>query len=202
MLCCAHWAVLTLASPSTAHPPTHAPFPRVHAPRPAHSFLVLANACPFECCGGSGLLSGPPMPLSAFGSFAGHSTEHNTDQIKSCLWGRRGQAERRFPERAQVMAHPWIKAGEKPAGGRANLLATTSKMRNSMRVRSKVERPPPELLEEVAEVGAVPVCELVCRPRLSSVFLARLTFRGRMGCKLLRGGQVWGAQGRERSQLL
>lgn len=57
---------------------------------------------------------------------------------------------------AQVMAHPWIKAGEQPHEKRANLLATTSKMRNSMRMRSPVvERPPAELLEEVPEVGCL-----------------------------------------------
>lgn len=53
------------------------------------------------------------------------------------------------------MEHPWIKAGEKPAE-RANLLGTTRKMRNSMRVRSLVDRPAgskEQALQGVAEVG-------------------------------------------------
>mgnify|MGYP001051945511 FL=1 len=69
------------------------------------------------------------------------------------------------------MEHPWIKAGEKPAG-KQNLLATTSRLRNSMRqFGSMVQRPPPELLDVKEEVGGwertrerVCVCEgHVCR---------------------------------------
>ncbi|GAB4813322.1 hypothetical protein N2152v2_000368 [Parachlorella kessleri] len=53
----------------------------------------------------------------------------------------------------QVMEHPWIKAGEKPAG-KQNLLATTSRLRNSMRqFGSMVQRPPPELLDVKEEAS-------------------------------------------------
>lgn len=51
----------------------------------------------------------------------------------------------------QVMAHPWITAGTKPHPEKANLLATTSKMRNSMRARGAGAMPPQELLQELGE---------------------------------------------------
>lgn len=51
------------------------------------------------------------------------------------------------------MAHPWITAGTKPHPEKANLLATTSKMRNSMRARGAGAMPPQELLQELGEVS-------------------------------------------------